>query len=99
MSASVESQKLSYARRLLKNELIQSGSSAKSFDESIDKCRKILNYCENYKHYHVGILKVIEDTEAHQQLLIQLRDEWAEFRGQEYKTRLAKAEWLRQSRI
>ena len=99
MKASVETQKLSYAKRLLKNALAETGSGVKAFDERLDKCRKILAYCENCKHYHHGIVTVMEKAEAHKLLLIQLRDEWAEFRGQEYETRLEKAAWLRQSFI
>ena len=99
MTTSVESQKLSYAKRLLKNVLAETGISAKSFDASLDKCRKILDYCETYKHYHPGIVAVIEEVETHKQLLEQLRGEWSEFRSEEYATRLAKAAWLRQSRI
>jgi len=99
MTHSVETQKLSYAKSLLKKVLAETGIPGKSFDESLDKCRKILAYCESYKHYHPGIVTVMEKVEVHKLLLIQLRDEWSEFRSQEYATRLAKAQWLRQSRI
>jgi len=98
MSHPVEAQKLSYAKSLLKKVLAETGIPGKSFDESLDKCRKILAYCENYRHYP-GIEAVMEKVEVHKLLLIQLRDEWSEFREQEYATRLAKAEWLRQSCI
>ena len=98
MSHPVEAQKLSYAKSLLKKVLAETGIPGKSFDESLDKCRKILAYCENYRHYP-GIAKVIEEVEDHKILIVQLRDEWSEFRSQEYETRLEKAAWLRQSRI
>ena len=99
MTASVESQKLGYARRLLKNELNREGYGAAFYEAGIDGCRKALAYCENYKHYHPGIVSVMADLEARRKLLIQSRDEMSDFKQQEYEKRMEHKEWLRQSRI
>ena len=99
MKTSVEYQKLSYARSLLKKELARKSWGTGSYDAAMEGCRKAIDYCEKYKHYHPGIKEIIDELESRRKLIIQNEDEMSEFKSQEYQKRMEHKEWLRQSRI
>lgn len=99
MKATPEQQKLAYAKRLLKRELAREGFGSTYYAEAIAGCNSAIAYCERFKHYHEGIVKIMASLEERRSVLVQIRNDRDVIASEDYRKKQENKEWLRFSFI